>query len=140
MGARRVKLGVGRQFGDWRLVEGGKLGRDVWAVESEGGLQGVLKTARAEVGRQQSRFEHEVQVMQTLQVLPGVLRVLDADSASPPTWMVTERAKTFMDHFGSRPNLHAVVKAFAQLGEGAGRTPSRACRHRLGEHRRHHHR
>lgn len=115
MGASRVKLAAGRQVGDWQLVEGGKLGRDVWTAESTAGLQGVLKTARAGTTWQQSRFEHEVQVMQALQFLPGVLRVLDADSASPPTWMVTERATTFSDHFRSSPDLRSVVEAFAQV-------------------------
>ncbi len=110
-----MRLSEGIRVGDWLLIEGGRLGRDVWLVENGQGVTAVLKTARGSAHISKSRFVHEVQVLRKLQALPGVLRLLDADSGPSPAWMVTERATTIVDKFGIEPDLRAVVSAFLDV-------------------------
>lgn len=112
---QRVKLADGLKVGGWTLVDDGKLGKDVWRVRDDAGQPAVLKTARGNAQQWQKRFAHEVKVLQDLQSLPGVLKVLGSDVGPNPAWVVVELASALAEHLGDKPDLREVVVAFADL-------------------------
>ena len=125
-----AKLKVGAQLGAWTLQPdpngGGALKSgptQVWWAAKTHGHIGVLKFC-ADPGKAptpkpssyaRQRFEQELDLMKTLQGVPGVLPLLDVDPTGHREWFVTEKAKMLVEHFGSTPNLWPVIEAFAEL-------------------------
>jgi serine/threonine protein kinase len=117
-------------LGIWTLDVNGNYTNDVWAAHDTNGRAGVIKTARGKRTPWPQRFAHEVETIEALQDLPGVLRLLDRDPATPPTWMATEKAETLQQHLGDQPELGSVVALFADIADTLTEAAARGVAHR----------
>jgi len=107
----------GLKVSGWTLADGGSFTNDVWRVQHDDGRAGVIKTARGKKSPWPERFAHEVNTLEKLQPLPGVLRLLEREDSPTPAWVVTELAETLVDHLGQTPDVGTVVSAFADIAD-----------------------
>ncbi|MFD5015377.1 protein kinase domain-containing protein [Streptomyces chartreusis] len=127
-------------WGPWREVRAIKNFGHVHFVKHEDGSEGVLKSPRPSPGGKVTnttlqRFQEEARRMQqlTLEQVPGIVPVLDADSDNPPQWFVMPKAEKLRDVLspGGQPaDLRDVVAAIRQVATTLAALAERDISHR----------
>ncbi|WP_433716978.1 protein kinase domain-containing protein (plasmid) [Nocardia sp. CA-084685] len=106
------KLQPGQRRGKWTLTEA--ITKHVWHVTTDDDTAGVLKTPRNGYPTTLSRFCDEVEGLQSLAGVHGVLPVIDRDCETPARWFVMPPAQPLADHLATA-DFDVTVAAFAQL-------------------------
>ncbi|MFI6047219.1 serine/threonine protein kinase [Nocardia sp. NPDC051321] len=109
------KLEVGQCYGErWTLTRSIK--SHVWHVTADDDTAGVLKAPRNNYNNTRERFRNEVEGIESLTGVSGVLPLIDRDHSNQPRWFVMPLADSLADYLASA-DFDVTVATFAQLAE-----------------------